>query len=458
MAFAAITLSSPHARAQDWVEQFGTFITENLYGMTPDGSGGVVATGTWFGVTDAFVTRYNSSGVRLWLTLFGGPDADQGRAVAPDGSGGFVVVGGRKPCGGCPVYDGFVARFDGTGTALWTSLIVTTGGGEVFAYSVAHNGESGDSMVAGQTGGILGTGTYHGNGDGFLARYDIAGNQLWVEMFGTTTVDRARAVVSVGDGGAIVAGETLGNLGGPSAGSLDAFLARYDSAGNQLWMRQFGSSNADRAWALAPDSAGGVMVAGATTGSLAGPNFGSWDAFVARYDGAGNQLWIRQFGSTSVDWATALAPDGNGGVFVSGYTGGSLGGVATGSRDVFQAHYDSAGNQTWIRQFGTVQEDRGYAVASDGATGVFVGGETAGVLGSANAGLLDAFIGKFSSSPCYPDCDNSGVLDLFDFLCWQNAFVASAPFACNCDTSTGPNVCDIFDFLCFQNAFVSGCP
>jgi probable HAF family extracellular repeat protein len=62
---------------------------------------------------------------------------------------------------------------------------------------------------------------------------------------------------------------------------------------------------------------------------------------------------------------------------------------------------------------------------------------------------------------CMADCDQStgaGVLDIFDFLCFQDLFVAGDPYACDCDTSTGPLVCDIFDFLCFQNAFVAGCP
>ena len=62
---------------------------------------------------------------------------------------------------------------------------------------------------------------------------------------------------------------------------------------------------------------------------------------------------------------------------------------------------------------------------------------------------------------CYADCDPStgvGRLDIFDFLCFQNAFVAGNATACACDVSSGPVVCDIFDFLCFQNAFVSGCP
>ena len=56
---------------------------------------------------------------------------------------------------------------------------------------------------------------------------------------------------------------------------------------------------------------------------------------------------------------------------------------------------------------------------------------------------------------CYADCDQSGVLDIFDFLCFQNAFVQGDPYACDCDPDP---ICDIFDFLCFQNAYVLGCP
>jgi hypothetical protein len=65
------------------------------------------------------------------------------------------------------------------------------------------------------------------------------------------------------------------------------------------------------------------------------------------------------------------------------------------------------------------------------------------------------------AATCYADCDQTtgpGTLDIFDFLCFQNAFVNREPYACDCDTTTGQGICDIFDFLCFQNAFVAGCP
>jgi hypothetical protein len=54
---------------------------------------------------------------------------------------------------------------------------------------------------------------------------------------------------------------------------------------------------------------------------------------------------------------------------------------------------------------------------------------------------------------CYPDCDANSTLDFFDFLCFQNAFLAQDPYA-DCDEN---RILDLFDFLCFQNEFLAGC-
>jgi hypothetical protein len=62
-------------------------------------------------------------------------------------------------------------------------------------------------------------------------------------------------------------------------------------------------------------------------------------------------------------------------------------------------------------------------------------------------------IGECPAS-CYADCDGNGSLDVFDFLCFQDAFVGGDPYA-DCD---GNSTFDVFDFLCFQDAFVVGCP
>jgi hypothetical protein len=56
---------------------------------------------------------------------------------------------------------------------------------------------------------------------------------------------------------------------------------------------------------------------------------------------------------------------------------------------------------------------------------------------------------------CYPDCTGDGVLDLFDFLCFVNAFNAAKPYA-DCDLHPCTTF-DLFDFLCYTNAFNTGC-
>jgi hypothetical protein len=60
----------------------------------------------------------------------------------------------------------------------------------------------------------------------------------------------------------------------------------------------------------------------------------------------------------------------------------------------------------------------------------------------------------FELNACDADCDGSGSLDFFDFLCFQNQFAAGDP-AADCDESGS---LDFFDVLCFQNAFAAGCP
>lgn len=55
--------------------------------------------------------------------------------------------------------------------------------------------------------------------------------------------------------------------------------------------------------------------------------------------------------------------------------------------------------------------------------------------------------------PCYPDFDQSGQLDFFDFLTFLNLFNEGDPKA-DCDLFDGLN---FFDFLCFANAFNEGC-
>ncbi|MFG0284949.1 MAG: right-handed parallel beta-helix repeat-containing protein [Phycisphaerales bacterium JB039] len=73
--------------------------------------------------------------------------------------------------------------------------------------------------------------------------------------------------------------------------------------------------------------------------------------------------------------------------------------------------------------------------------------------GRGMAPLVD--IGAYEASPamCRADLTGDGILDLFDFLEFQNLFGAGDPRA----DFTGDGVLDLFDFLAFQNEFGRGC-
>lgn len=66
----------------------------------------------------------------------------------------------------------------------------------------------------------------------------------------------------------------------------------------------------------------------------------------------------------------------------------------------------------------------------------------------------------FSPAGCRADCDKStgeGVLDLNDLACFQAAFLAGDPYACDMDTSTGPGVCEVLDYMTFMDEYLGQC-
>ncbi|MCA9277499.1 MAG: hypothetical protein H6815_01775 [Phycisphaeraceae bacterium] len=76
------------------------------------------------------------------------------------------------------------------------------------------------------------------------------------------------------------------------------------------------------------------------------------------------------------------------------------------------------------------------------------------------AGEFDS-VGELSSPgfarlelTCYADCDESGMIDMFDYICFGNAYTNNEPYA-DCDSNSTFN---IFDYICFGSAYATGCP
>lgn len=77
----------------------------------------------------------------------------------------------------------------------------------------------------------------------------------WGIQFGTTELDWARAVTVDHNNDIIVAGSTQGTLDGTNPGTQQLFVAKYDSAGSLVWVRQRGEG---KAYSVVSDANGGI--------------------------------------------------------------------------------------------------------------------------------------------------------------------------------------------------------
>lgn len=152
----------------------------------------------------------------------------------------------------------------------------------------------------------------------------------WVRQLGTSDYDESHSVATDGDGNVYITGWTEGSPAGPNQGINDAWLAKYSTAGDLLWTRQLGTDSFDYSHGVATDRAGNVYITGGTEGSLGGTNQRGPDAYVAKYSTAGALRWVRQIGTSSADVSEGVATDGDGSIYISGTTAGSLGGANQG--------------------------------------------------------------------------------------------------------------------------------
>jgi PKD repeat protein len=144
-------------------------------------------------------------------------------------------------------------------------------------------------------------------------------------------------------------------------------LIKLDAAGNLIWQRHWGATTAiasDAFTSIAVSSAGQVYCAGTAIMS------GSWNQCLVCFDTAGNQVWQKCWGSPDEDRATGVALDSGGNIYVGGHHGG----YPTGLQTVFK--FDSAGNVLWSRILSPSGGARASGICVNGAGEVFVTGVT----------------------------------------------------------------------------------
>ena len=183
------------------------------------------------------------------------------------------------------------------------------------------------------------------------------------------------------------------------------------------WNTFMGSTNTDDSGrAIAVDGNGNVYVVGysGAWGSPVNAFAGAGDAFVAKLDSDGSLLWNTFMGSSSTDYGYAIAVDGSGNVYVSGEsltTWGSPVNAYSGFSDVFVAKLDSDGSLLWNTFMGSSSNDYGRAVAVDVSGNVYVAGYSEATWGLPVNGFTDGENDVFAAK-----LNNNGVRQWNTFM------------------------------------------
>lgn len=193
----------------------------------------------------------------------------------------------------------------------------------------------------------------------------------------------------------------------------------------------------DAGTALVIDKSNNIIVTGTFTGTDADFNpaigtknlqhVGSKDVFVAKYDSEGVLQWAISFGGVLDDESRAIAVDGSGNIYVTGYVEGQVdfnpsSGEAThtpfGNKDIFLVKFSANGAYLWSRQLGGAGDEEGFGVAIDKSNFIYTVGYMTGTNVNFNPegspsyldsyGQKDIFFTKCASSGSYQWAGNVG--------------------------------------------------
>lgn len=225
---------------------------------------------------------------------------------------------------------------------------------------------------------------YQGNGiyEMYIAKYDPAGNLLWVKLAGGADNDQGNCI-RWNKGFLYVCGgfsdtaffESTALI---SKGESDAFVAKYDDSGNLLWVKPASGTGLDYATSLDIDNGGNIFVAGTyesaitlgTTNLTTTSFYG--ESFYAKYDGGGNVVWAKSTSGNNPNLITGIALDYHDALYLTGYFGGSFK-VSAGTVNTSSASYDiflakveqSDGSLDWMKRAGSTYEDGAHGVCCD---------------------------------------------------------------------------------------------
>ena len=263
-----------------------SYFNDNV-GTVPGGTSG----------TYLIVAKFNSNGALQWAkqnTFSTGQLTLDPRITADGLSNVYIVfhvsgtVSGGQLLGGSDIV---VMKMSTIGDTLWIKQVapINTGANEVVADIVTDRlSNLGEIYITYTTGGTVSGGTNRGSNDIVVGKLNTSGNVLWLRQYGqmnTTGTDQNSHIVMDSSSNLYLTYLVNGTVsGGLNSGSGDTAIAKLDSAGNLLWVKQQelmnSAGNEVNPW-IGIDASGNIYITGQTSGTLSGGTYlGNQDIFL----------------------------------------------------------------------------------------------------------------------------------------------------------------------------------
>jgi hypothetical protein len=307
------------------------------------------------GNSDGTISKFHPNGSLIFSTYLGGSAQEVPTDVAVD-SEDNIIVAGVTGSSDFPVVNALKSNSTGVAAGSVDCFITKfSEDGQSLLYSTFFGGTGNDwlyTMNLDSTGRIAISGTtdssdfpllnphqdtHAGGLDIFVALIETGGQSLLFSTYiGTTGIDHGRRVVFDSLGNVLVAGMSgIGNLATEGAyqedhagGSTDAFLAKFNIAGNLEYLTFLGGEAIDWGVDLDIDNEDNVVITGFTTSDefpTSSPyqeeRIGYADMFITKFTPDGQSLVFSTYlGGSSPDYGNAITIDSQDCIIVTGQT------------------------------------------------------------------------------------------------------------------------------------------
>lgn len=225
------------------------------FGISTSDSGmaiaGLTQTGDPISV-NGWIFKTDRTGLVQWSKVIGDAKMDVCFDIRQTNDNGYIATGSAQSVDSSSQIDLWLIRLDSSGEIKWkrTYEDLLNPSAE-FGYAVAQTADGG-FIAAGFCGNM--------QSDVFIVRMDSMGVATWEKKYGKELNDEANALITLPDGGFLVAGK----ITQPADSTTDIWMLRLDSRGDTLWTRTYGRAWNDNAERMTPMSNGCCLVAGST--------------------------------------------------------------------------------------------------------------------------------------------------------------------------------------------------